>query len=176
MMPVNVVMPDHSSNIMMDDMSMQYGSIPYSQLSLILVQLRYVYLLHQTHHWTAKGDPFYGDHLLFQRLYEEVLPEIDAVAEKAVGLGVAANVDLVMQTAQLYKLASQHQPTSTIPQPKELARKSMTAEVSLLKCITTMLSQMREQGTLTDGVENMLQGIADLHEGHVYLLKQRCGE
>ena len=29
---------------------------------------------------------------------------------------------------------------------------------------------------LTNGLSNMLQGIADVHEGHIYLLKQRVSK
>lgn len=175
MMPVNVVMPGHESGIALDNLSMQYGNIPYVQLSMILVHLRYVSMLHQTAHWTAKGDPFYGDHNLFERLYNATLHEIDKVAEKAVGLGTAANVDLRVQLAQLSQLASEHQ-TATLPQRSDLAKKSLAAEVAFLTCLSTMLQQMRDQRCVTDGIENMLQGIADVHEGHVYLLKQRCAE
>ena len=38
-------------------------------------------------HWVSKGDPYYGDHLLFERLYNEVSGQIDSAAEKFIGLG-----------------------------------------------------------------------------------------
>ncbi len=174
--PVNVVMPDHASGIAMDDMNAKWSAVQYPQLSLVLVHLRYVSMLHQFHRWTAKGDPFYGDHKLFEQLYEATLGEVDKVAEKAVGLGSAANVDLNTQLTQIAKVAASHGATSTIPQQDELARKSLVAEMTLLKCITAMIFDMREKHVMTQGVENMLQGICDTHEGHVYLLKQRCAE
>jgi DNA-binding ferritin-like protein len=36
-------------------------------------------------HWQAKGQPFYGDHLLFERLYKARVEQIDSLAEVIAG-------------------------------------------------------------------------------------------
>ena len=91
-------------HVMVENMMAEWGGTPYSQLSVVLVHLKHLYVLHQNHHWTSMGDPFYGDHLLFQRLYEATVEEIDSIAEKAIGLVSNTNVDLQLVNSQVLKL------------------------------------------------------------------------
>lgn len=160
-------------DIVTDNMVSEWGSVPYPELSVLLVHLKFLSAVHQNHHWITKGEPFYGDHLLFQRLYECVTGEIDAVAEKAIGLGSTANVDLVLQTSQCFKLVQGYGMTTTIPQPTELAKRSYLAEMNFLKVTSHLVDCMKECGTLTRGLDNLIAGIEDKHEGNIYLLKQR---
>lgn len=160
--------------ITVDNMCTEWGSLPYPQLSVVLVHLKFLAAVHQNHHWTAKGDPYYGDHLLFERIYGSIPGEIDAIAEKAIGLGTPANVDLVLQTKQLNQLIQGYGMMQTIPQPTELAKRSLSAELNFLGVTAHLVESMKEAGTLTRGLDNLLAGIEDKHEGHVYLLKQRC--
>ena len=163
-------------HIVTDNMVAEWGSTPYPQLSVLLVHLKYLYALHQNHHWTSMGDPFYGDHLLFQRLYQATVEEIDGLAEKAIGLGNTTNVNLTLLTSQLLKLVTSAGNASMIPTSSDLAKKSLMAEMNFLKVIDLMISCLQECGLLTNGLSNMLQGIADVHEGHIYLLKQRVSK
>lgn len=169
-----LVPPDPNVCITFDNMVAQWGSVSHPQVSVLLVHLRYLYFVHQTHHWTAKGDSYYGDHLLFQRLYESLPEEIDALAEKAIGLGLSENVNLPLQSSQLGKLVQGYGMINTIPHPNELAKRSMNAELNFLKCAAYGAEQMNQAGCMTRGLDNLLQGLEDAHEGHVYLLKQRC--
>ena len=163
-------------HIITDNMMAEWGNTPYPQLSVLLVHLKYLYALHQNHHWTSMGDPFYGDHLLFQRLYQATVEEIDGLAEKAIGLGNTTNVNLMLQTSQLLKLVTSEGTASMIPTSSDLAKKSLMAEMNFLKVIDVMISCLQECGLLTPGLSNMLEGIADVHEGHIYLLKQRVSK
>ena len=160
-------------DIVTDNMVAEWGSVPYAQLSVLLVHLRYLAFVHQNHHWVTKGMPFYGDHLLFQRLYEGVTEDIDSVAEKAIGLGCTDNVDLNRHTLQLNKLVQNYGMTVTLPNPSELARRSYTAEMNFLKVTAHLVEHLKECGLLTRGLDNLLAGIEDKHESSVYLLKQR---
>jgi len=159
--------------IVTDNMVSEWGSVPYPQLSVLLVHLKFLYSVHQNHHWITKGDPFYGDHLLFQRLYEGTLEEVDSVAEKSIGLGTTSNVDLSLVTSQHYRLVQGYGMTSTIPQSTELVKRSYLAEMNFLKASAHLVDDMKECGTLTRGLDNLIAGIEDAHEGRVYLLKQR---
>lgn len=165
---------DPNGQILVDNACAEWGSVPYSQLSVLLVHLRFLAMMHQTHHWTAKGDPFYGDHLMFGELYSKVQSEIDLVAEKAVGLGTTSNVDMTLQCTQLMRLVNGFGSSQMIPQSNELAKRSLMAEINFIKTLDTLMCTMKEGGTLTAGLENLLGGIEDSHEGHVYKLKQRC--
>lgn len=165
---------DPNHDIGVEHMVGEWAGIPYAELSVIIVHLRYLANMHQTHHWISKGDPFYGDHLLFQRLYETIVSEIDSLAEKAVGLGSERNVDLTLQLKQLDKMCTgAYGMTQMIPQPTELVKRSLAAEKNFIKTVSILVQSLKDQGLLTRGLDNMLAGIEDVHESHVYLLKQR---
>lgn len=51
---------------------------PYSQL---LAMLRAAVLIHQTSHWTVKGQSFGGDHELLDEAYSSLLPVVDKLGE-----------------------------------------------------------------------------------------------
>ena len=51
----------------------------------VLALLRAQALSYQTSHWQVRGDDYYGNHLMFERLYGSVGEEIDTLAEKIVG-------------------------------------------------------------------------------------------
>jgi DNA-binding ferritin-like protein len=169
-----VIEPNH--DIIFDNMMAEWKGLPYCQLSVVLSHLKFLATLHENHHWTCMGDPFYGDHLLFSRLYDAVDGEIDPVAEKVVGLGCTSNVDPLIVHSQVLKLLSGMGSASMIPQSSDLARKSLVAEMNFLKVIDSCRSSLEECGMLSNGVDNMLQDMADRHEGHIYLLKQRCSK
>jgi DNA-binding ferritin-like protein len=163
-----------NQDIYTDNMLAAWGEIPFAGLSLLLVQVRYLALLHQTNHWISKSDSYYGDHLLFDRLYEAVSGEVDMIAEKAVGLGCINNVDICLQATQLQKLVAGGEQISTIPSQDQLVKRSLAAEVNFLKCIDRVIEHINSTGLMTRGLDNLLAGIYDTHEGHIYLLKQRC--
>lgn len=154
----------------------EWSDVCYPELSVMLAWLRALYFTHQTNHWTSKADPFYSDHLLFQRLYEEVLPEIDAVAEKSVGVGSEANVELQRQLLTASKITSRSASIGGIPMPNDLVEMSLKLEREFLCVCELLRGSMKNNGTLSTGIDNLTAGIADLHEAHVYLLSQRCGK
>ena len=163
-----------NASVVVENMVSEWSGLPFGELSVILVLLRHLALLHQTHHWQAKGDPFYGDHLLFERLYGGVSGEIDQIAEKAVGLSGPESVEMQLQVSQLQRLLQGVGTSSTIPQSSELAQRPLAAEMNFIKSVEILMTMMQETGQMTKGLDNLLAGILDTHEGHVYLLKQRC--
>jgi hypothetical protein len=154
--------------VVTDGLCAAWSGIPYAQLSVTLMMLRFLAFVHQTNHWTAKGDPFYGDHLLFERLYNGVVGEIDTVAEKAVGLGGTENVNLQLQVTQLLQMVQGYGTVSMIPQSCDLAQRSLVVEMNFVKNLTDLMLSMEEQGILTRGLSNLLEGVLDVHEGHIY--------
>lgn len=171
---LQLVTSNQNTSIVLDNMCAEWQRCPYPQLSVLLVHLKYLAMVHQNHHWVAKGDAFYGDHLLYQRLYEGATGEIDQVAEKVVGVGTHENVDLYLQISQLNRLIQGYGSTQTIPQQTELAKRSLLAEMNFLVVTSKLVESMKELGLLTRGIDNMIAGIEDAHEGAIYLLKQRC--
>lgn len=159
----------------LSQMTAEWAGIPYAELSVLLVNLRYLQTMHQTHHWVARGDSFYGDHLLFERLYNDATEEVDSLAEKLVGLGTEKNVDLYMQMKQLGKLISSRYGQIAIPNPFELLQFSLEGERDFVKMVLQVRDMLDSNGQLSYGLDNHLAGLADAHESHIYLLRQRCG-
>jgi DNA-binding ferritin-like protein len=158
----------------LEDFFMTYGDSKYAELGVFIDLLRALSMLHHTHHWQAQGSQFYGDHLLYQRLYELADGQIDMVGEKAVGLG---SPELVMPRHSLENMRRYIEAVedSDIMDDAALkmAKRSLLAEKSFITAGEKMMDQLKSKGLLTRGVEQLLGTILDQHEGVLYLLKQR---
>jgi len=147
--------------------------MPYSRpelLSGLLSILWFLRIQHQEVHWESSGTSFYGDHLLFQRLYETVDAELDVVAEKILGLD-SPGVSCMGGVKGALLVAAQFEIFEQIQDPVE---RSLRAEKMFLQSIEKLYSLLEDSGQLTMGLDDMLQALASSHETHVYLLKQRC--
>lgn len=150
---------------------------PYDILAYLLAGLRALYMVHQTAHWQTRGQSYYGDHLLFQRIYEESLVGIDGVAERLIGLtGDPQQVCLCAQIKIIHSLIEMvhGDGPSVAVSPEELVQRSLLGETTLLGGIDKLKQKIEEAGALTEGLDDLLQGIASKHEEFVYLLKQRA--
>jgi DNA-binding ferritin-like protein len=58
---------------------------------------RALLLVIQTCHWQTSGDSFYGDHKLFELIYDETIEDIDRLGEKAVAMSDELSVDVISQ-------------------------------------------------------------------------------
>lgn len=141
-------------------------------LSSVLAVLRAAAMVHQTHHWQTSGAQYYGDHLLFERLYDESQPFIDQVAERAVGAGSVALVNSLDQAKVIYELIPLM--CSGSDDPEEMVRDSLKTESLVVGVVDAAITMLEGTGSLSNGTDNLLQGVSDLHEGFVYLLKQRA--
>lgn len=137
-------------------------------LASVAVALRAVYLMHQAAHWQTKGPSFVDDHKLFGDLYDTTVDEVDMVSERAVGLGDAILVCPLKASELAIELMQAFGRQCDVPDADKLMQLSLEAERGLLQVIA---SAMKDD--VTDGVSNLLQGIADKHESHIYLLQQR---
>lgn len=163
---------DHTE--ILEQMIVDYHEMQWCELSILLSSLRALAFTHQMSHWTAAGDPFYGDHLLFERLYNDIVPEIDTVAEKTVGMGGAVMLHPLQQVRhEALLVEAMCSPATKMPTAVELAQRSYTAEMHFMGMLDALVDRMKDNGCWTIGVENMIGEIADKHEGHIYLLKQR---
>jgi DNA-binding ferritin-like protein len=152
-----------------------YQGLQKAELAALLSCLRAGALIHQTHHWQTRGDTFYGDHLLYERLYNESLPLIDQIAERAVGSGGHLLVHPVIQSSQIHALVKHFcGDVLSNPTPDEYALVSLVAEVRILAVTSMVLGLLEQKGQLSHGTDNLLQGVSDKHEEFVYLLRQRC--
>jgi DNA-binding ferritin-like protein len=127
----------------------------------------------QTAHWVAKGDSSYGDHLLYERLYEENLEEIDLFAEKFIpiaGEKIVNPIELEKQTAiKLSEVISFNDKMIDL----DIAENVLKAEEYVVKSITDLHTFLTSKDILTIGAEDLITEICSTHENHCYLLKQR---
>jgi DNA-binding ferritin-like protein len=144
---------------------------PPSPLHLVLAGLQALAALHQTHHWSTRGTAYYADHLMFERLYNDSLEFIDQVAERAVGIGDPAAIFALHQIKHQYQLLEVFGIATT---PDEMVEVSLKAETSFLEMLDQTIANMEVEGSMTHGISNLLEGVADGHEVFVYLLRQRA--
>ncbi len=139
-------------------------------LASLGTMLHALLLLHQSAHWQVRGPTYYGDHLLFQRIYDGIAKEIDSVGERTVNTGdprLVCPILVAGLSAEL--LQGWGKGHGKVEKAAELVAMSLRAE----KEFVTAISQALAQAPASDGTQNLLQGIADAHEGNVYLLQQR---
>lgn len=135
--------------------------------SKLLAHLRAMALYSQTAHWTVKNSVFLSDHLLFERLYNEVNAEIDGVAEKAVGLTGGDTVNLPMSLKMVYEKIK------TLPYNCSENSECFKASLALEQEFVVLCSQADKIPDATLGFRNLMADLADRAEGRIYLLKQR---
>lgn len=136
-------------------------------LSNLLAMLRAAQASHHHGHWVTKGSTFYGDHLLFEKLYTAIEEEIDSLAEKAVQQFGDKTVELVPQfediTACLQKWTEEG----------DLFKRALLVEKTLQVAIEDYRQELKDSGYLSIGLDNFLAQLADSHETALYLLGQR---
>ena len=125
------------------------------------------YWLLWTLHWRAKGASQYGDHQLYQRLYEARLPEIDRMAEVIAAIGGA------------HLLSPAKAMAAALPFIENVEALDAADPQKALITVQTVMRALRDADKAAQGtpyampVNNALAGIADSHLEAVYLLQQR---
>jgi hypothetical protein len=103
--------------------------LKYRKFAVWLGFLRALNFLHQTHHWQCSGNNYFSDHLLFERLYNETLPEIDKLAEKLIGL------ESIRLTNQIHQLKHMEEFITLVMHcPDGLIARSLISELAFVKC------------------------------------------
>ncbi len=155
---------------------LDYGQNAYAELAALLAFLRAINVVHQTHHWQARGPSSYQDHLMFERIYDATLKMVDQLAERAVGLGAPVLVNAVIQgTHQLLIIKDLYNGAPVEPNPEQCVLISLKGALRFLVLLGLVRDLLAKKAMLTPGLDNLLQGLADKSEEFVYLLKQRLG-
>lgn len=119
-----------------------------------------------TLHWQAEGDPAYGDHLLYQRLYEARVAEIDRMAELIAALSGSDTLDPVASWTRAGALVERAGAMRGTPAARALALVEATIEA-------VDLADDNNKGAHALAANNVLAGIADALNTAAYLLQQR---
>jgi DNA-binding ferritin-like protein len=138
-------------------------------LGQLLAALRAMVWNYQTSHWQVSGDTFYGDHLLFERLYGTAHGEVDGLAEKMMGLFGKAAVEGAEQAWQMARIM---QTLSEVGCPYQ---RGLQSEQRFQAMLSKARETLKELGQLSMGLDDLLPAMASAHDTHLYLLQQRLG-
>ena len=138
--------------------------------ALYVAALKGIYLIEQHCHWTTQGDDFYGDHLMFQRLYESAQEDVDAAAEKFIGLFGVECMDYATQADLLHKVLLKYEDI------EEPIKKCLAVEMEFCKFSKAAYDCFEKEGTMTLGLDDLIMSIASKREESLYLLRQAQGE
>lgn len=127
--------------------------------------LRTLYLLHQNAHWQCASSNFYGNHLLFQRIYEDVASDVDEAAEKTIGLfgNEFLNFDNQIKLIQI---------VSANIKGDSFLTKSLETEKKFSKLATKIRNELSNNKLLSLGLEDMIISHINKSENRCYLLEQ----
>ena len=150
-----------------------YSPLPESDLKKYLALMKALQNYYQHAHWISKGEPYYGDHLLFERLYGTLGEQIDSLAEKMVGVGGDHFVCVKTVMGITAKILSHVPEMDKNTLGYEMVQTSLKLEKMFLTYTKNLYSKMKEDGSLTLGFDDMLMSLYNEHEGNVYLLGQR---
>lgn len=147
----------------------QAGSSCAEVLTQVLAALLALRQQHHSAHWLVSGPTFYGDHLLFERLYGMPGDEIDTLGEKMTAQchSPEALDPLALTIAQAHFLKSWKQ--------DDAFKAALVGERTLQALIKVAYDKMDEDGTLSLGMDDFLMATANAHETAIYLLQQRVG-
>lgn len=138
-------------------------------LSWYLGHLRFLYLMYQNCHWQCAGMSFYQDHLLFQKLYEGLLEEIDATAEKIIGVFDTKLVDFSYQCEIINHMSENVKLDNSVP--IHCFKQAIAAETSFMKLTSKLKKALEDEDKLSLGWDDLLAAQANSCEGRLYLLK-----
>ena len=133
--------------------------------------LRIVSQISQHSHWVTKGTNYYGDHLLFERIYNDVVLEVDGFAEKMVCLAGEESANPIKIAELVNENISKYMGEGT--SPEVLINNVLNASKYLMEEITFLYSELESSDGLSLGLDDMLTAMHSSHETHVYLLEQR---
>jgi DNA-binding ferritin-like protein len=150
----------------MPTFSPQQAEVVAMRLQGLLSVLRAQYMSYQTSHWQSAGQAYYGNHLLFQRLYEQVQEEVDAVAEKAVGYLGPEVVDVVPQAELVLSWVGRW------GQEADHHKRGLQSEHDVQAVLQAAYDAIKAAKAMTLGLDDWIMATASAHDTNAYLLQQ----
>lgn len=144
-----------------------------TSLKIVLNYLRALKFVSWNAHWTSKGPNFYGDHLLFEKIYqgdddsESIDDLIDTLAEKMVFLGINVNDVDIFEEIYVATIRSFFDNKNDLP----------TAVFFVVSSTLVSLNEAYKKGSKTKemslGLDDYLMATSNHLETYAYLLNQR---
>lgn len=138
------------------------------KLYQILFCLRSLSMYYQSAHWQCKNTVFYGDHLLFERLYGSAEGKVDTVAEKLIGVNEGAD-----KVSAPFMIKGVYEKIKSLPFN---ASENSIYFKSVLKLEEELQDACKQYDAAQEnslGARNLVADIADEGQGRIYLVKQR---
>jgi len=134
-------------------------------ISLYVAFARALYSINQSHHWRCKGTNFYGNHLLFQRLYKDNQEWADMAAERTLGLfgELRSQFEAIDEIARTFSNPEE--------EGGELIESSLQACKAFGALSNELYREFKEMNVMTLGLDDMIMSIASQLETHIYLLE-----
>jgi DNA-binding ferritin-like protein len=130
-------------------------------LSAYVAFTRALYMTHQQNHWETQA---YGDHLLFQRLYEDAQVMADDAAERTMGLCGEAIFEGEEAIAKKFE--------ARVKTLSSLLESSLEIEQAFQTVSQNTYDALKEKEMLTLGLDDLIMSQASQSEVHIYLLQQ----
>lgn len=125
-----------------------------------------------TAHWLSAGDPQYGDHLLYERLYTARVKEIDGIAEQLMLIGGPRMINPLESWTEAGEFIN----AAMAKREPTLADSAITATSLALSRVNKAARALRAvDDDYSPGAENLLLGISQSLNEALYLLKRRAG-
>lgn len=135
--------------------------------NLYVATLRAIYLIEQHCHWTSHGDPFYSNHLLFERLYQSAQKNADTAAERFVGLFGLEALNYKKQCDLMYKVMEKYADLEDKPFEQALA-----IEKDFLSFAEKAFKELESEKVMTLGIDDFFTEVSSDRETACYLLGQ----
>lgn len=135
--------------------------------ALYLATLKAMTLIHQQSHWLSKGNDFYGNHLLFQRIYESAQENLDGAAEKFIGLFDLDCENFALQNDLLSKILKRYEPLCNNP-----VEASLKLEKDFINLSDAAYKCFETEDKMSQGLDDFMMATASAREEAIYLLQQ----
>lgn len=136
---------------------------PQDSLVKLLNAMRASFQVYRDAHWTVKGNDYYGNHLLLQRIYEETQLQIDRLAEQMVG---SYGSEIIREEPNRTTHWVERFTTS------DPMQSSLNAAREVRGLISDAYEDMDQGGQLGHGWDDLLMALAQEKDTHLYLLQQ----
>lgn len=152
------------------------GDSSLEGLTVMLAYLRAMQAwFHGAHHVTG-GEGFSGDHTeLYTKIYEAIIEDYDAAAEKAVGLSGESAACPIMVMDNANKIISKFKSPCDLS-AVEIARHGYNIIMKYLDFLEMLYDSFEKNDSLTLGLDDFIMSMANSYETFAYLLKQRSSD
>lgn len=146
----------------------KFMSKSIQKASFLVATLKAISIIHQHNHWTAKGTNFYEHHLLFERVYNLAIEDLDLVAERFVGIYGREFLNFKNQNTLLTTILKRYESFAI----DDYVNQSLTIETDCIALLDEVSKTLIEEKSSTLGLNDLLGTVASNRETACYLLKQ----